>query len=71
MLVKTLLKSCATGFDLVIVADSTSGHTMEFSSVKEAQIVAGGDRIISWETGVITEIGYKKECPTMVLFITI
>ena len=71
MLVKTLLKSCATGFDLVIIADSTSGHTLEFSSIQDAQIVAGGDRIISWEAGVITETGNKKKCPTMVLFITV
>ena len=29
------LKNCETGFDLIIVADNTSGHTMEFKSVKE------------------------------------
>lgn len=66
MLVKTLLKSCDTGFDLVIVADSTSGHTMEFSSVKEAQIVAGGDKVISWEVGARKDIVRQ-----WVLFITI
>nr|DAU33191.1 MAG TPA: hypothetical protein [Caudoviricetes sp.] len=74
MLVKTLLNTCATGFDLVIVADSTSGHTYEYDSIQEAQIVAGSDRIVSWEAGVITEIselGRKRKCPTMVLFITI
>ena len=51
MLVKTLLNNCETGFDLVIIADSTSGHTMEFSSVKDAKIVAGSCRIIAWEVG--------------------
>ena len=68
MLVKTLLKRCGTGFDRVIVADSTSGHTMEFSSVKDAQIVAGGDRIVSWEVGV-----YEGDYEHMifVLFITV
>ena len=68
MLVKTLLKSCETGFDLVIVADSTSGHTMEFNTVKDAQIVAGGDRVVSWEVGV-SEGDYKHM--NFVLFITI
>lgn len=67
MLVKTLLKYCGTGFDLVIVADSTSGHTMEFSSVKDAQIVAGGDRIISWEVG----FNVTRNERTIVLLITI
>ncbi len=71
MLVKTLLKSCETGFDLVIVADSTSGHTLEFNSVKEAQIVAGGDRIVSWEVGVSIETGSKTVKRNFVLFITI
>lgn len=71
MLVKTLLKTCETGFDLVIVADSTSGHTMEFSSVKDAQIVAGGDKIISWEVGVCESIGRKACKREFVLLITI
>ena len=51
MLVKTLLKNCETGFDLVVVVDSLAGHTMEFNSVEEAQIVAGSDRLIAWEVG--------------------
>ena len=67
MLVKTLLKKCDTGFDLVIVADSTSGHTMEFSSVKDAQIVVGGERIISWEVG----FNAARNERTIVLLITI
>ena len=58
MLVKTLLKNCGTGFDLVIVADSASGLTFEFSSVKEAKIVAGGDRLISWEAGLSEDHGF-------------
>lgn len=64
MLIKTLLRNCGTGFDLVIVADSTSGHTMEFSSVKDANIVAGGDRLISWEAGISEDHG-------LVLLITV
>ena len=67
MLVKTLLTKCDTGFDLVIVADSTSGHTMEFDSVKNAQIVAGSDRIISWEVG----FNVTRNERTIVLLITI
>ena len=67
MLIKSLLKKCETGFDLVIVADSTSGHTMEFSSVKDAQIVAGGDRIISWEVG----FNVTRNERTVVLLITV
>lgn len=68
MLVKTLLKHCSTGFDLVIIADSASGHTMEYSSVKDAQIEAGdGNRIISWEAGSYVEGRTIK----LVLFITI
>ena len=71
MLVKTLLKSCETGFDLVVIADSTSGHTMEFNTVKDAQIVAGGDRVVSWEVGVSIETGYKTVKRHFILFITI
>lgn len=71
MLVKTLLKHCETGFDLVIVADSVSGHTMEFSSVKDAQIVAGGDKIISWEVGLGEMIGNSFCHRKFVLFITV
>lgn len=71
MLVKTLLKSCATGFDLVIVADSTSGHTLEFSSIQDAQIVAGGDRIISWEIGLGEMVGKNFRHRKLVLFITV
>ena len=52
MLIKTLLKKCETGFDLVIIVDSTSGHTMEYSSVKDAQIEAGSNKVIAWEIGV-------------------
>lgn len=64
MLVKTLLKQCSTGFDLVIVADSVSGHTMEFDSLGHAVIDAGGNRVISWEVGI-------SEDHEFVLFITI
>ena len=64
MLVKTLLKKCGTGFDLIVVADSTSGHTMEYSSVKDAQIEAGSNRLIEWEVGI-------SEDHEFVLFITI
>ena len=52
MMIKTLLKNCETGFDHVIVVDSKSGHTMEFCSVAEAEIVAGSDRLIAWEVGL-------------------
>lgn len=64
MLVKTLLRHCETGFDLVFVADSATGHTMEYSSVKDAQIEAGDNRIIGWEVGLSEEREF-------VLFITI
>ena len=64
MLVKTLLKKFGTGFDLIVVADSTSGHTMEYSSVKDAQIEAGSNRLIEWEVGI-------SEDHEFVLFITI
>ena len=67
MLVKTLLKKCETGFDLVFVADSTSGHTMEFDSVKNAQIVAGSEKVISWEVG----FNAARNERTIVLLITI
>lgn len=52
MLIKSLLKKCETGFDLIVVVDSVAGHTLEFSSVAEAQIVAGSDRLIAWEVGL-------------------
>lgn len=52
MLVKTLLKRCETGFDLVVIVDSTAGHTYEFSSVANAQIAVGSERLIAWEVGV-------------------
>lgn len=71
MLVKTLLKECETGFDLVIIADSTSGHTMEYSSVEKARIEAGGNRLISWEVGVGEEISRGIMKRKFVLFITI
>lgn len=58
MLVKTLLKNCETGFDLVVVVDSVAGHTLEFSSVSEAQIVAGSDRLIAWEVGLSEDHGF-------------
>lgn len=66
MLVKTLLKSCGTGFDLVIIADSTSGHTCEYNSVEEARIVAGSNKVVEWEFGIGEEMGRQ-----WVLFITI
>lgn len=69
MLVKTLLKECATGFNLVIIADSTSGHTMEFDSIKNAQIVAGSDKVISWEVGF--NLGSRAVGRRFVLLITI
>ncbi len=71
MLVKTLLKDCETGFDLVIIADSVSGHTMEFDSVKNAQIVAGSDKVISWEVGQYEEFSRGVTWHRLVLFITI
>lgn len=71
MLIKTLLKRCETGFDLVIVADRTSGHTLEFTSVKDALEVAGGDKVISWEVGARSELGYMHQKMMFVLFITI
>lgn len=71
MLIKSLLKKCETGFDLVIVADSTNGHTMEFNSVKEALIVAGGDRIISWEVGLGEMVGKNFCHRKLVLFIIV
>lgn len=71
MLVKTLLKHCETGFDLVIVADSTSGHTLEFASVKDALDVAGGDKVITWEVGARSELVNKHQRMMFVLFITI
>ena len=64
MLVKTLLRQCATGFDLVIIADSTSGHTMEYSSVAAALIQAGDNRLTEWEVGISEEHEF-------ILFITI
>ena len=63
-MIKTLLKYCGTGFDLVFISDSTSGHNYEFSSVKDAQIEAGDNRIISWEVGISEEHEF-------VLFITV
>lgn len=67
MLVKTLLKHCETGFELIVIADSTTGHTMEYSNVKDAQIEAGGNKVISWETGAYIDGRVVK----MVLLITI
>lgn len=67
MLVKTLLKRCETGFSFVAIADSTSGHTREYISVKEAQIEAGDNKVIAWETGVYLEGSQIK----LVLFITV
>lgn len=71
MLVKTLLNHCETGFSRVIVADSTTGHTMEYSNVKDAQIEAGGNKVISWETGYSEEIGKGYHKRIFVLLITI
>lgn len=71
MLVKTLLKHCETGFDLVVIADSATGHTMEYSCVKDAQIEAGGNKIISWEVGINVEMGLRHFARRMILFITI
>lgn len=71
MLIKTLLKKCETGFDLVIVADSATGHTLEFTSVKDALEVAGGDKVISWEVGARSEWEYDRVRMMFVLFITI
>lgn len=67
MLVKTLLKYCGTGFDMVFIADSISGHNHEYYSVKDAQIEAGGDRVIEWETGAYLDGRVVK----LVLLITI
>lgn len=33
MLIRTLLMKCDTGFDLVVIVDSTSGHSFEYESV--------------------------------------
>ena len=71
MLVKTLLKSCGTGFDLVIIADSTSGHTCEYNSVEEARIEAGSDKVIEWEVGCNLEEGKNLYHHEFILFITI
>lgn len=71
MLVKTLLEHCDMGFDLVVIADSTSGHTMKYSSVKGAQIEAGGNKIISWEVGYNLEEEKDFFHHEFILFITI
>lgn len=71
MLVKSLLKKCETGFDLVIIADRTSGHTYEYNSVTHALIDAGDNRLISWEVGVGEEIGRCLVTRKFVLYITI
>jgi len=71
MLVKTLLNKCDTGFDLVIIADSTSGHTTEFDSVKNAQIVAGSAKVISWEVYEDEDFSRGVTWFRFVLFITI
>lgn len=71
MLVKTLLKHCETGFDLVNVADSTSGHTMEYESLGHAVIEAGGNKVISWEIGICEEMGRGFVTRKWVLYITI
>lgn len=55
MLVKTLLKNCETGFDHVIIVDSTAGHVIECCSVAEAEIVDGSERLIAWEVGLSEE----------------
>lgn len=67
MTINSLLKKCGTGFDLIAVADSTSGHTCEYSSVAEAQEECKGIKIISWEVGVYVECLKIK----IALFITI
>ena len=67
MTIKSLLKKCETGFDLIVVADSTSGHTVEYSNVKDAQIEAGSIKIISWEVGYYVDGRTIK----ILLFITI
>ena len=69
MLVKTLLKSCGTGFNLVIIADSVSGHTMEYCSVEEAIAIAGSDKIVEWEVGF--NLGSRAAGRRFVLLITI
>ena len=71
MLVKSLLKKCETGFDLVIIADSTSGHTYEYNSLAHAIIDAGDNRLKSWEVGVGEEIGRGFMTRKFVLYITI
>lgn len=71
MLIKTLLKKCETGFDLVIVADSTSGHTLEFTSVKDALEVSGSEKVITWEVGRCKEIDRGSVIHKWILFITI
>ena len=69
MLVKTLLKSCGTGFNLVIIADRVSGHTMEYSSVEEARVKAGSNNVIEWEVGF--NMGSRAVGRRFVLLITI
>lgn len=71
MLVKTLLKKCETGFDLIVVADSATGHTMEYRSVADALIEAGGNKIISWEVGFSVVTGYNFYHRKFILLVTI
>lgn len=52
MLIKSLLRKCETGFDLVVVVDSTTGHAIEYSSVAACLIKAGSERLIAWEVGL-------------------
>lgn len=71
MLIKSLLKKCETGFDLIVIADSTSGHTMEYKSVEDAQIEAGSNKIISWEVGFSEVAGNNFYNRKFILLITI
>lgn len=71
MTINSLLKKCDSGFDRVIVADSTSGHTCDYKSVKDAQTEAGRNQVISWEVGLAEEIGRGFILRGWVLYITI
>lgn len=71
MTINSLLKKCDTGFDLVIVADATSGHTYEYNSVEGARIEAGSNKVISWEIGVGKEVVHGIIARKWVLYITI
>ena len=71
MTINSLLKRCDSGFDNVIVADSTSGHTYEYKSVKDVQTEAGSNQVISWEVGLAEEMGRGFIIRRWVLYITI